>query len=457
MSKYILIIILSLFITLCSGQNTVVFTKSNLYEADFGIYQWDLLGENSYPAFFSKSQNQLSFSIQSPTFFYTTTTNPFTVLARPNDTFLIKTIKNRIIIQNRKSDESSIILRLIDSLGQFSGTDAVDHVMPVLKSLPKGLTIKIKLKNNIERDSLLYYHYQRRIKFIDSQKGISNFFRENWLLYFKYDYLSKSIGGLIIEPKELSSISNFWKTLDIKNLFNDSTLLNIDRYRTFIIQYINYLSYKKNGPQNSILQRILTVDTMKMDKNVKNWILFSLARKAIQTKKYDFTFENILKKNQLNEVYEDRLANLLNIYKMSDDFKKQTQLLSHNNSLVNFNNLLLSKKDSLVVVDFWATWCVPCLNQMAKLKLLRDRLHNEKVAFIFVSVDEDINSWYSFHKKGLLNQENSYLLLNNFNSQLAKKFSLRTIPRTMVFKKGEVQFAEISINDLPKIVNRQYE
>jgi hypothetical protein len=36
--------------------------------------------------------------------------------------------------------------------------------------------------------------------------------------------------------------------------------------------------------QNSILQRILTVDTMKIDKNVKNWILFSLARKAIQTK-----------------------------------------------------------------------------------------------------------------------------------------------------------------------------
>jgi thiol-disulfide isomerase/thioredoxin len=142
---------------------------------------------------------------------------------------------------------------------------------------------------------------------------------------------------------------------------------------------------------------------------------------------------------------------------MSDDFKKQTQLLSHNNSLVNFDNLLLSKKDSLVVVDFWATWCVPCLNQIAKLKLISDRLHNEKVAFIFVSVDEDINSWYSFHKKGLLNQENSYLLLNNFNSQLAKKFSLRTIPRTMVFKKGEVQFAEISINDLPKIVNRQYE
>jgi thiol-disulfide isomerase/thioredoxin len=45
----------------------------------------------------------------------------------------------------------------------------------------------------------------------------------------------------------------------------------------------------------------------------------------------------------------------------------------------------------VVVLNYWATWCAPCRNEMDALQRLADRLGDSRFAVIGVSVDTDLN------------------------------------------------------------------
>ena len=59
-------------------------------------------------------------------------------------------------------------------------------------------------------------------------------------------------------------------------------------------------------------------------------------------------------------------------------------------SVVNFKSLypqIESSKDSLKIVNFWATWCRPCVEELKYFKEAANAYNNQKVKFIFVSLD----------------------------------------------------------------------
>ena len=98
-------------------------------------------------------------------------------------------------------------------------------------------------------------------------------------------------------------------------------------------------------------------------------------------------------------------------------------------------------KGKLVILNFWATWCAPCKEEMPSLDDLQSngKLNNLKIFPINID-EEDISKSELFFKELNIRNLNIYF---DAPITLAKKFSLRGIPTTILFNKKGKEFARI--------------
>ena len=98
-------------------------------------------------------------------------------------------------------------------------------------------------------------------------------------------------------------------------------------------------------------------------------------------------------------------------------------------------------KGNLIILNFWATWCAPCKEEMPSLDNLKTNpnLNNLKIFPINIGRD-DIKKSKSFFKD--LNIKNLDIYFDNPET-LAKDFALRGVPTTILFNKKGEEFARI--------------
>jgi len=95
----------------------------------------------------------------------------------------------------------------------------------------------------------------------------------------------------------------------------------------------------------------------------------------------------------------------------------------------------------LIILNFWATWCAPCKEEMPSLDSLQVNmdLNNLKIFPINIGKESKEKS-ESFFKD--LNIKNLDIYFDS-SITLAKKFSLRGVPTTILFNKEGREFARI--------------
>ena len=95
----------------------------------------------------------------------------------------------------------------------------------------------------------------------------------------------------------------------------------------------------------------------------------------------------------------------------------------------------------LVLLNFWATWCAPCKEEMPSLDLLslNKNLDNLKIFPINVGQDNLEKASLFFEDQEIKNLE---IYFDN-PITLAKKFGLRGIPTSILFNKKGEEFARI--------------
>lgn len=92
---------------------------------------------------------------------------------------------------------------------------------------------------------------------------------------------------------------------------------------------------------------------------------------------------------------------------------------------------LNSLKSKVVFINYWATWCPPCIAEMPKVNELYKKFRNDpKVTFLLVDVDNDLPKAKAFMLK------NGYdLPLYTQISNVPETLLDGTIPTTLVFGK----------------------
>lgn len=109
-----------------------------------------------------------------------------------------------------------------------------------------------------------------------------------------------------------------------------------------------------------------------------------------------------------------------------------------NASFLNVNNKETSLKDlrgKVVVLNFWATWCPPCIREMPSLnRLFLDLRPNKDIVFMAIDVDKNIEGASKFMAKNKFE-----LPLYVINGSLPTELETNSIPMTVILdKKGKV-------------------
>ena len=114
---------------------------------------------------------------------------------------------------------------------------------------------------------------------------------------------------------------------------------------------------------------------------------------------------------------------------------------------INFKNInnetinLTKFKNSLIIINFWATWCAPCIEEMPSLNRLQANSNFDNLQIIPINIGRDsIEKSINFYKNLKINNLEIYF---GENVELAKKFLLRGLPTTIFINKKGEEFARV--------------
>ena len=140
----------------------------------------------------------------------------------------------------------------------------------------------------------------------------------------------------------------------------------------------------------------------------------------------------------LSNSFADEITGIKNLV-INKELKKYDDLTFLDAQKQQLN--LKEYKGNLILLNFWASWCAPCKEEMPSLDILQlDRnLNNLKIFPINVGKD-NIDKILSFYSETGIQNLNFYF---DSPTTLAKKFKLRGIPTSILINKDGLEFARI--------------
>lgn len=129
----------------------------------------------------------------------------------------------------------------------------------------------------------------------------------------------------------------------------------------------------------------------------------------------------------------------VNIQQVGQDISEMFTALP----LINTDGRLLTDKEkkalvsgSDILIDFWASWCVPCRQAMERHRAENVVISHREYRIIYLSIDENDKLWKAV-KYPFLHSKNSFRITGPDNSFI-REFGIYTIPRYILIMKGGI-------------------
>lgn len=123
--------------------------------------------------------------------------------------------------------------------------------------------------------------------------------------------------------------------------------------------------------------------------------------------------------------------------KTTEEFKPGTPFPDFKYEDINGKTVTLKAfKGKYILIDFWATYCGPCLDELPYLRKLEETMKGKNIVFVSISRDRDRKAWENMLKKDKLGGVQWF---SGKDEKIKTAIGLTTIPRFILLdRKGRV-------------------
>jgi thiol-disulfide isomerase/thioredoxin len=235
-------------------------------------------------------------------------------------------------------------------------------------------------------------------------------------------------------------------------LFNNDEFLISEKYCSAMAMYIDNIKSGTYVDAVSFYNKALNY----LSKELNNKSLSYYQAKAISgllisdapNKFKDSTVNNFINKSK----YPDYIPSITSLYSKSLVSRTEklpmdvlnSEIMDTNGNYQTLGNVLKQFKNKVIYIDVWASFCGPCKIEMPYSEKIKQKLGNKDVAFLYFTIDKDVNKWKKaidgFGITGL-----NYLIKDDLNSNIAKHFNIIGVPHyILIDKHGNVVFPSAS-------------
>jgi thiol-disulfide isomerase/thioredoxin len=287
--------------------------------------------------------------------------------------------------------------------------------------------------------------YQKKLHFLEQyvkDKNVSDLFYTKIKDVFKFQYINGLINRNILPKGVITNYSEYLQDITI-NIFNRNDQDDNVYFYSALTNYLYLVSEEKFGDNT------YSTDMLDYQIDLVNTNLVGKTKEYAITKMI-FEFDshlntenaNYLKgkiktylpqiKDKKHKIVLKRINERLN--KINTQLAEKVYnsiLLDIDGTIVTLKEILKNQGNKIKVIDFWASWCAPCIKEIKKSHLYREKLIQDKnVEFLYFSVDKNQEDWRKkvAELKEFGVDKNQYTITKTESSDLIAFFNVSTIP-----------------------------
>lgn len=263
---------------------------------------------------------------------------------------------------------------------------------------------------------------------------------QKYIRFYSFDQYNTALYRFGMELKNISESDKsryYQQAEDPVPFFNDELVLSFYNGVSNIVNYLNLAtdqpvhSRRKSlthiAQQNQLLQQHL------FNTQVKDKVLERMLNSFGASYRAENNFEEDLKTyTQLAQHIQDTMMRGETIkgfenlrYTLKGAKWPDLQFRTADGSLIHLDQF----KGQYVLIDVWASWCVPCIKMLPYLHELEQQYKGQNIAFIALSIDADKTKWQNKTKELKLG---GHQLLDQ-QGAFAKKMNITGIPHYILY------------------------
>ena len=235
--------------------------------------------------------------------------------------------------------------------------------------------------------------------------------------------------------KEDSLPPDFLSRLNVSVQVDNPEMLGNMSYTQFLSDYIAYktdssfssqLPTSKEAWQNRYNNLFATANK-ELTGLVQDFYLTSSISKIIDSRSY------VLDTNWIGKVNNQGLQDFLHHYLATHEVLPEGANVPYFN-LQGLNGLYYEPKqfqNRILLINFWATWCKPCIQEFPDENSLVKKFNDEPVIIVNICIDSDIEKWKELVEKHALKTLN-LIAQDKWNDVLSEKFDISALPHSVL-------------------------